>query len=230
MRRTPRKRSFGAAPAPAVSGKLLTARQSPIVTPSLLRWLYKTAVYRPAAPIRNRLGILGIDEEYPSQSDLTQFMTRYRHAAGGASYNVVQWNGGEYNPNNAALEPTVGIQYAAVINYPTSLVFYSIGGDADWDHRDRPTAGDMYLVWLNNLLEQQSPPQTISITHGHFEMSLPFEYARSLCSLFAQLGVRGVTILASSGNDGVGEGDCINDQGLVQFIPEFPSTCTCGVL
>ena len=45
----------------------------------------------------------------------------------------------------------------------------------------------------------------------------------------AQLGTRGVTVLLATGDFGVGEGDCKDDSGKVQFLPMFPATCTCGV-
>jgi len=48
------------------------------VRPSFLRSLYKTQNYVPAAMGQNALGILGLGKEYPSQEDLTAFMTEYR--------------------------------------------------------------------------------------------------------------------------------------------------------
>jgi hypothetical protein len=38
----------------------------------------------------------------------------------------------------------------------------------------------------------------------------------AVCDLFAQLGVRGITVLVGSGVHGVGAGNC------VRFIPDFP--------
>jgi len=50
-----------------------------------------------------------------------------------------------------------------------------------------------------------------------------------VCNLFAQLGARGASILVSSGDDGVGEGNCLFNDGhgnsYVRFLPTFPSTC-----
>ena len=83
----------------------------------------------------------------------------------------------------------------------------------------------MYSEWLNRLIGQLYPPQTISIGYGEPELDLPVDYARALCDLFAGLGLRGVTVLAASGNDGVGAGDCISANGNYQFMPEFPSSC-----
>ena len=228
MRQTPSKRAAPAQAQPA-SGNL-TARQDIDMKPSVLRWLYKTDTYRPLAPYRNTIGILGIDNDYPSKIDLTHFMTRFRFEGRDADFTVIPLNDGGYNPSDPGDAASLGVQYATAIAYPTPLVFYSLGGDTDWDHNDVPTARDMYLVWLQSLLRQEDPPQTISIPYGEPEMGLPPQYASSVCELFGQLGLRGVTVLVASGKDGVGEGNCVNAGGDVQFIPEFPASCTCGVL
>ena len=231
IRQTPRRRPFGESPEQAqeASGKVVMARQDPGMTPSVLRWMYKTNSFWPAVPHQNMIGVLGFDDEYPSQLDLTQFMTRYRSEAERPTFTLVQWNGGN-NQSNPGHVASVGIQYTAAMTYPTMLTFYSVGGDTEWAPNGEPIAGDMYLEWFNNILQEPFLPRTISISYGHSEMDLPVDYAWPLCELFAELGVRGVSVLVASGIDGVGAGDCINDEGNVQFIPEFPSSCTCGVL
>ena len=213
----------------AGSGKAVTARQVPGLTPSSLRWYYKASVYKPVAPDKNAIGILGIDDDYPNQWDLTHFMAVYRSDAIEASFTVEQWNGGRYSLYNPGELANLGVQYTAAMAYPTPLIFYSVGGNSAWDGRGRVIAGDMYLEWLNRLLAESSPPQTISIGYGEIERELPPAYARRICLLFAQLGSRGVTVLVASGQDGVGAGDCII-RGKSEFMPEFPSTCTCHVL
>ena len=228
-RQTSRRRSSGVAPA---TEKVMTARQllQPGLTPSSLRWLYQTDVYRPSEPYRSKIGVLGFFDDYPSQLDLTEFMTRYRSDGIDAKFTVEQWNGGGYNPDNPDDLANLGIQYAAAITYPTPLVFYSVGGNREWDRYDRILAEDMDLVWINKLLIESSPPQTIIIGYGEPEQNLPPGYALSVCDLYAKLGVRGITVLVASGQDGVGDGDCVNADGIVQFMPEFPSSCTCSVL
>ena len=148
---------------------------------------------------------------------------------GVADFRVEKVNGGGYNLNNPSDAANFGIQYAAAISYPTPLTFYSIGNDTAWDRDGRPIVTDIFLEWFGNILEDPYPPLTISIPYGEPEQNLPREYARSLCDLYARLGVRGVTVLVASGQDGVGAGECLNANGRVQFMPEFPSTCTYGV-
>ena len=227
MRQTLHNHSFGGAPA---SGKVVTTRQLPGVTPSFLRWLYKTDTYRTLPPYLSKIGVLGIYDDYPSPSDLTQFMANYRSDGINAKFSVKKLNGGRYNPNDPFDIASVDIQYPSAIAYPTPLTFYSVGGDMEWDHNsERPIAGDMYSEWLNKLGRELSPPKTISIGFGETEWDLPRAYADALCDLFAGLGSRGITVLAASGIVGVGSGDCINPNRLRRFVPEFPSSCTCDV-
>ena len=45
---------------------------------------------------------------------------------------------------------------------------------------------------------------------------------------YANLGVRGVSVLSGSGDSGVGGGDCKTNDGTtrVEFLPAFPASCT----
>ena len=225
VRHTLHRRTSGAAQeqAQVPSGRAVTAREDVRITPSFLRWLYKTNEFTSnAAPGLNKLGIVGFEDEYPSQSDLTLFMAGHRSKAVDTRFTVIQWNGGGYNPNNPSGHAGIGVQYAAALAYPAPLVFYSVGGDTQWNRDGWPIVTDVYLEWFGNILEEESPPLTISIPYGEPEQDLPIDYARSVCRMFGQLGLRGVTVLAASGKDGVGAGD-----DCVQFVPEYPSSCRC---
>ena len=58
--------------------------------------------------------------------------------------------------------------------------------------------------------------------------TVPPDYATSVCDLFAELGLRRVSVLTSSGSVSVGTGACVaNDSsGIVRFLPRFPPSCT----
>ncbi|KAH9167160.1 subtilisin-like protein [Lactarius sanguifluus] len=175
--------------------------------------------YVPLAAVRNVLGVASYLGDTPSPSDLREFMNQYRFDATSATYNVVKIKGGEYNPNNPASEASLNIQYTSAIAYPTPHIFYSIGGSA--------TQGD-FINRLDYVLGQWSVRQTVSTPYGIPEDTAPPDYAAYVCNLFAQLGVRGASVLFSSGNDGVGGGDCLfqdNSNSRVLFRPTFPSTC-----
>ncbi|KAH9052982.1 subtilisin-like protein [Lactarius deliciosus] len=226
---TPRKRSGGAAAGlvKAASGDSVTALSRRAdgddddddVLPSTLHWLYKSFPYVPAATDRNALGIVGYVGEYPNQIDLTTFMDRFHGTETGATYTVVQVNNGGYDPMNPGTEANMNVQYASGMAYPTPITYYSVGDGPDGED-------DPYLSWLNYMvdLDDADIPQTISTSYANKETNWPLDHARSLCDLFMQLGARGVSVLFASGNDGVGEGDCMTN-GNVRFVPTFPASC-----
>ena len=232
-RQTPRRRSFGEAT--AQSGKLvavLSSRDGDFTWPSNLRSQYKTFAYEPVATDKNKLGVVGFVNEYPSQADLTRFMTDFSSDAEDAIFTVEQVNGGGNDQRKPGKEANADVQYAGAMAYPTPLIFYSIGGIAHWGPTGRPVPGrDMYLEWFKYLLDQPNIPQTISISYANYEKDFPPQYMTALCDLFGQLGARGVSVLFPSGDTGVGlPGDCKDGSGNVRFIPEFPPSCTWGVL
>ncbi|KAH9009682.1 subtilisin-like protein [Lactarius pseudohatsudake] len=173
--------------------------------------------YTPNAMDKNALGVLGFLGDSPSRADLWAFMRKYRDADD-ATYKVVKINGGRYNPTHPHEEANVDIQYAEAMAYPTPHIFYSVG-------RGPLDASDEYVTWLEFILDQSDIPQTISISYGYEERYTSREYAFHVCDKFAMLGALGVSVLVSSGNDGIGEGTCVNQDGRVQFIPRFPATC-----
>jgi len=83
------------------------------------------------------------------------------------------------------------------------------------------------LEWLNFITAQSSIPQTFTTSYGDDEQTVPPDYATSVCNLLAQLGVRGSSVIFSSGDFGVGNGDCKTNDGTdtIRFQPIFPATC-----
>ncbi|KAF8261122.1 peptidase S8/S53 domain-containing protein [Lactarius quietus] len=220
---TPRIRSDSGAEelAEEASGEAVTmlARQiNPMpVTPSFLRSLYKTTAYVPAAVGRNKIGIGGFLQQYPNPEDLSKFMDEYRTDGADATYKVTSVNGGYYDPNDPNPDANSNVQYASAMTYPTPLTFYSTGGT--WIN------DDPFLAFLNYLLVQPIIPQTISISFGAYEVSLPMELAGRICYSFASLGALGVSVLVSTGDDGVGLGESKDTAGNVNFLAQFPATC-----
>ncbi|KAH9036769.1 subtilisin-like protein [Lactarius deliciosus] len=213
---SPRRRSGGATAGlkKPVSGEpvtVLSSRDHDYTTPSFLRSLYKTTEYMPAAMDRNALGIVGMLNEYPSPEDLATFMSIYRSDGTNAAITVVQVNGGGYDPTNPTSEANLDTQYATAMAYPTPVIFYSTGrGPAD--------TTDWFVSWLNYIIMQGDIPRTISISYVADERLISVAYATIL-------GVLGVSVLITSGDDGVGKGDCVTNDGSVRFYSQFPATC-----
>ena len=69
-------------------------------------------------------------------------------------------------------------------------------------------------------------PHTLTTSYGEDEQSVPLSYRTTVCNMFGQLGARGVSVLFSSGDTGVGSA-CQTNDGLntTRFLPIFPAAC-----
>jgi tripeptidyl-peptidase I len=90
------------------------------------------------------------------------------------------------------------------------------------------------MQWLNFILKQKQIPLSISTSYGDEEQTVPVDFARRVCQDFAKLGARGVSLMFSSGDGGVGDGSsdpsstvCFSNDGknTSMFLPAFPASC-----
>lgn len=207
----------------------IPASCSTTITPACLRVLYNTQSYVPAATSVNKLGIVGYLDEFANRADLQTFFSQFRPDASGSSYTTVLVNGGGDDQSNPGVEANLDIQYTEGISFPTPNTYYSTGGSPPFtpDSQTPTNTNEPYLDWLNFILNQTTIPQTFTTSYGDDEQTVPEDYAVSVCNLFAQLGARGSSILFSSGDFGVGGGDCLTNDGTNKkiFQPAFPASC-----
>ncbi|GAB7356686.1 hypothetical protein MBLNU459_g7397t1 [Dothideomycetes sp. NU459] len=204
------------------------------ITPDCLKSLYKVK-----APAHNKTaGFLAFNnflEEYPRYADLSTFEAEYAPYMNGESFNWTSINGGLLTQNSTSdsVEANLDVQYALSVGYPVPGTAYSTGGRGELvPDLDQPTASDNenepYLDFLTYILAQpdDSLPHTLTTSYGEDEQSVPEQYSRTVCSMFGQLGARGVSILFSSGDTGVASACQTNDgKNTTRFLPIFPAAC-----
>jgi len=222
------------------------------VTTDCLRTLYNTKGYVPKVPARSKVAFCNYLEETTIMSDLDQFVSKYRSDAKGATINFEIIANGENQQEltqakmakGADTEANLDGQTIVGIAYPIPVTAYNTGGRPPITGVYAPPAGTMnsnepYLDWLQFMLAKSDAdiPTTISTSYGEDEQSVPRDYATRACQDFAQLGTRGVTLLFSSGDAGVGNpatggGECEiypnpdnSDGGIPNFLPAFPAGC-----
>ncbi|CAE6448007.1 unnamed protein product [Rhizoctonia solani] len=204
------------------------------ITPACLKALYRqvktgTDSYIPKSGNSSSIGITGYLEQYASTSDLQTFYTKFNPSAAGSTFSVELINGGKNSQTNPGIEANLDVQYAGAISNPIPLTFYSTAGSPPYkpDSNTPTNTNEPYSEWVNYMLEKATLPLTISTSYGDDEQTVPLDYATRVCNSFAQLGVRGVSVLFSSGDGGVGSGTCKTNDGTnrTRFQPIFPASC-----
>ncbi|CEJ87271.1 Putative Tripeptidyl peptidase [[Torrubiella] hemipterigena] len=213
------------------------------VSPLCLRVLYGTLSYKPKSIATNSMGVVNFLGNNNNRSDIRRYLDLYRPdaAADGAAeaFETVLLAGAEdiQTPNteeqfarHMGLEGALDVETILGIGYPTPLKTWNVGGQPPFQASVNKVnnANEPYMEWLNHLLEQDTLPSVISISYADEEQTVPKAYAQRVCTGFAQLGARGVSVIVASGDEGVGkDGTCVTNDGknTPRFMPAFPASC-----
>ena len=95
--------------------------------------------------------------------------------------------------------------------------FWSTAGKQPHNPENEP-----FLVWLENIgnLTDANMPLTMSVSYGDNEPGVDFDYATRVNTEFQKAGVRGTSIMFSSGDGGVAGGQ---SAPCDVFVPTFPA-------
>lgn len=93
---------------------------------------------------------------------------------------------------NNCIEANLDVQYIMAVaqNVPTTYYYW--------------TGADPWLDWITTVADMADPPHVFSISYGSPEAQFQNSYLASFDTEAIKLGVAGVTVLAASGDDGVG--------------------------
>ncbi|KAF7792844.1 hypothetical protein EIP86_003945 [Pleurotus ostreatoroseus] len=223
---------------PTASGGHVDASCNGTITITCLLELYNAVGYNASAHSGNHIGITGYLEQFANKQDLQTFFADQRPQAVGSSFNTIFINGGVNNQtlNEAGAEANLDTQFAFGLTFPTPATFFTTGGSPPFipDIGTPTDTNEPYLDWLDFILSDPNPPQTISTSYADDEQTVPVSFAQRACNGFAQLGARGVSLTFSSGDGGVGDGDpdpatqeCFSNDGhnTTKFLPLFPPSC-----
>jgi tripeptidyl-peptidase-1 len=172
--------------------------------------------------------------EVPRYNDLATFEAEYAPYAASDLFSARSIKGGSFNQTstNDSVEANLDAQYISAIGYPVPIRAYSTLGLGelvpDLDQPDQPGSNEPYLDFLTYILAQpdRELPHVVSTSYGEDEQSVPLSYRKKVCNLFGQLGARGVSVIFSSGDTGVGSACQTNDgKNTTRFLPTFPGAC-----
>ncbi|KAF5363393.1 hypothetical protein D9756_000248 [Leucocoprinus leucothites] len=206
------------------------------VTVNCLKQLYNATEF--VGQGKGSVGITGYLEENANLQDLQTFFAEQRPDAVGSNFTFISVAGGINNQSldAAGAEAGLDVQFAFGVSHPVPATFYSTAGRPPFkpDVNTPTDTNEPYQDWLDFVFSHPNPPLAISTSYGDDEQTVPESYAKRACNGFAQLGARGVSLMFSSGDGGVGDNDpnpetqqCFTNDGknTTRFIPGFPATC-----
>ncbi|KAF2142316.1 uncharacterized protein K452DRAFT_17057 [Aplosporella prunicola CBS 121167] len=200
-------------------------------TPECLKMLYNIGNYTADASSGSRIGFGNFLNESASYRDLELFQDAFKIP--GQNFSVELINGGvnDQEPGENHGEANMDVQTINGVSHPLPITAYITGGNPPFiPNLDEPedNGNEPYMPFYQHLLNKTNAelPQVITNSYGDDEQTVPAPYARRVCNMIAQLGLRGITVLESSGDTGIG-GPCQSNDGkkTLEFTPTFPGTC-----
>ncbi|CAG8939763.1 unnamed protein product [Penicillium salamii] len=203
------------------------------ITPSCLKEMYNIGDYVPDPAAGSRIGFGSFLNQSAQKSDLEAYEALFNIPS--QSFTVETINDGLDNQN--ALGSDVGeanldVQLIIAVAHPLPVHEFITGDVAPFiPDADEPTEADAsnepYLTYYEYLLSKENSdlPQVISNSYGDDEQTVPEKYARRVCNLIGLNSLRGMSIIHSSGDEGVGSACQASDGVTPQFNPIFPATC-----
>ncbi|KAJ3553440.1 hypothetical protein NM688_g3614 [Phlebia brevispora] len=201
---------------------------SNLVTPKCVQEIYgvPATLYRPTAGRAvSSIGVTGMLGEFANREDLVTFLHYYRDditAPQAKTFTFQGINGGQNNQNiaQAGLEADLDTQYTVGVATGIPMTFYSVGTNVAYTY---------FVDLLNYLQGQPNLPAVITTSYGGNEHTFSTVEANWVCTAFSALGARGVSVIFSSGDGGVGGSsrDTANQcpNGNFNFVPVFPASC-----
>lgn len=205
------------------------------VYPSCMRKIYGTESYEVQVPEKNGIGVAGFLGQVPNRDALHAFAESYRPEAHDAEFKISYVSRGS-NKSLATKtqehggEADLDLQIVTTQAWPVPVTYYYDGGTPPTQSGDRAHVhNEPYLSLFQYLLDlpDAALPSVLTISYSDPEETVPKSYAKRVCHYAAMLGLRGVTIIAGSGDEGVGpasENKCKKD-GSKRFVPWFPASC-----
>ncbi|KAJ7093316.1 subtilisin-like protein [Mycena belliarum] len=230
------------------------------MTPVCLRALYGLNKYTPSQTARNSYGIVEYTPQAYVPTDIDVFASYYATDLVGKRPNLVSIDGGVVQTTQTGFdyngESNLDLQYGmALVTGAQPVQLYQVGDTLEGasfndfldaidgsyctaDGGDDPNYDAVYPNPYGGGYQGPkacgtvTPANVISTSYGYNEADLTQAYSRRQCNEYAKLGLMGVTMLFSSGDNGVAgnRNFCLNaggsqSAGGARFNPTFPGGC-----
>lgn len=175
------------------------------VYPKVLRERYNLTAEDVGSHPNNSQVVAQFLEQYFSNGDLGEFMSMFVGGDFVHKKSIDKIIGP--NDGKSGIEASLDTQYIMGTGANITTWFWSTGGRHD---NQEP-----FLTWLVNISNTKNVPWVHSVSYGDVESSLSVTFMQRVNTEFMKLGVRGVSILFASGDDGAACKD-------KKFSPNFP--------
>ncbi|KAJ7658518.1 peptidase S8/S53 domain-containing protein [Mycena rosella] len=207
-----------------------------VVDPPCVRKLFNIGNYTPDATLNNRIGVAGYLDIWARPDSLALYLADYVPESIGSNYTMDVVNiTGPFQTSTVSDEGNLDTQMAIQVAFPIPMTYYTTNSVPPYipdENQDGevPGVNEPYLDFIDHILGLDNPPTVITTSYGDDEQTVPLDYANAVCQGFAKLGARGITVLFSSGDQGLGTGElsaCIANTGnnATTFLPVFPASC-----
>eukprot|EP01012_Entosiphon_sulcatum_P015073 TRINITY_DN2008_c0_g1_i1.p1 TRINITY_DN2008_c0_g1~~TRINITY_DN2008_c0_g1_i1.p1 ORF type:complete len:543 (+),score=106.73 TRINITY_DN2008_c0_g1_i1:32-1660(+) len=180
-------------------------------TPKALRTLYNIPPGTKNNASSNTQCVTGFLNQWFSKEDLAKFLTTYTPELQGQQ--IAQIIGPDVDPVPGT-EANLDVQYVMAMGAEVPTWFWSDDRKNDINNQE---------PWLDFLLSVSNRsagvPNIISMSYGEGEHTLTLDFMNKCSAEVQKLGLRGITLLASSGDDGAG---CYQSKFEANWIAASP--------
>jgi len=227
------RRSTAALPAACNETLAFEGETFAIFSPSCLRSIYGVDDYTPEVKSGSRVGYGSFLNSSTSYSDFAQFQKLFDIPF--QNLTTISVNDGiDFQPPVDDGEANLDSQNIVSFAHPLPITQFITGGSPPYfpdpvEPVGTPNENEPYLQYYEYILSKPNSeiPQVISQSYGDEEQTVPEAYAIRVCNLIGLVGLRGITVLHSSGDEGVGASCTAQNSTVPQFNPIFPVSKYC---
>lgn len=196
-----------------VQGSLRTEAVTGYVSPALIKSQYD--IVSNNGLVNASQGIYAALDQYLDPTDLTKFQNTFNLPVRSVSFQV-----GDHVADNQCgstgddcIEANLDVQYIMGVAWYVPTTFYY------WDDSQ-----DFMVGWLKEVMTMENIPHVFSISYGAEESGVSSSYASQFNTEAAKIGIMGVTLIASSGDDGAVPSSASGAPSRCAYAPVFPAS------
>lgn len=200
---------------PMLSGLVDESAASGVATPQVIFDTYKIKD-RTVASTRATNALFGALGQSFAPSDVTAFHSKYGLSGAKGVTQTIGPNSPsscQANPNNC-VEASLDVQQMTSIAQGGNTTFWSVPS----------SVSDIFVAWITQVAASSRPPLVHSISYGSIATEDPHNDMKRFNTEICKMGLRGLTVMVASGDDGVANFIARNNQAQCGFTPSYPAT------